>query len=173
MKATDRRDMILQTLQKADEEISATSLATTLKVSRQIIVGDIALLRAAGEDIISTPRGYVLSTHETRTGEILRQIACVHNEQQMLQELQICVDQGCSILNVIVEHPVYGQITGQLMLKSRYDIDQFMEKVKAADAHSLSELTDGVHIHTLSCPSQAAYERVCESLKAAGILFKQ
>lgn len=173
MKATDRRALILTTLEHADEEISATTLASQLKVSRQIIVGDIALLRASGEDIISTPRGYVLSTHETRTGQILRQIACVHNESQMLQELQTCVDQGCSILDVIVEHPVYGQITGQLMLKSRYDIDQFMEKVKAADAHSLSELTDGIHIHTLSCPSQAAYERVCASLKEAGILFKQ
>lgn len=171
MKAADRRTMILESLKSSQEAVSATALAQNLKVSRQIIVGDIALLRASGAEILSTPRGYILSS-SPETGKIVHQIACLHNEEQMLRELQICVDHGCTVQDVIVDHPVYGQITGQLMLGSRYDIDQFVQKVKASEAHSLSELTDGVHIHTLICPSQEAFDRVCSLLRAEGILYK-
>ena len=49
MKAEERRAVIAQTL-TADRPISATALAGRFSVSRQIIVGDIALLRAAGLD---------------------------------------------------------------------------------------------------------------------------
>ena len=91
----------------------------------------------------------------------------------MIEELQTCVDQGCSVLDVIVEHPLYGQLTGQLMLNTRYDIEQFAEACKKESAHALSELTNGIHLHTLRCPSQAAYERVCEALRTKGILLEE
>ena len=47
MKAEERRKIISQTL-TADQPISATALAGKFSVSRQIIVGDIALLREIG-----------------------------------------------------------------------------------------------------------------------------
>jgi transcriptional regulator of NAD metabolism len=84
----------------------------------------------------------------------------------------ICVDHGCSVVDVVVEHPVYGQIVGQLQISSRYDIQQFVKKVSEQSAHSLLELTDGIHLHTLSCPSEDAYQRVCQALDKAGILLK-
>ena len=56
-----RRAEILSTLAKSQRPISATTLAAEYHVSRQSIVGDIALLRASGADIIATSRGYLLA----------------------------------------------------------------------------------------------------------------
>ena len=87
----------------------------------------------------------------------------------MEDELNICVDYGCEVLNVIVEHPVYGQLTGELHLQSRYDVAQFVEKVRREDAHSLSELTDGTHLHTLCCPTEELFHKVCEALEKSRV----
>ena len=99
-------------------------------------------------------------------------MACAHNREQMEDELNICVDYGCEVLNVIVEHPVYGQLTGELHLQSRYDVAQFVEKVRREDAHSLSEPTDGTHLHTLCCPTEELFHKVCEALEKAGYLLE-
>lgn len=56
MRAEERRQAIRELLQRAKQPVSATALAAQFSVSRQIIVGDIALLRAAGADISATPR---------------------------------------------------------------------------------------------------------------------
>ena len=60
MNASQRRAHILDYLRAAQAPLSATALAQRLSVSRQIIVGDVALLRASGEGVTATPRGYVL-----------------------------------------------------------------------------------------------------------------
>ena len=60
MTAARRRDEILQALAGASGPVSAAALAARLGVSRQVVVGDVALLRAAGSPIVATPRGYVL-----------------------------------------------------------------------------------------------------------------
>ena len=88
----------------------------------------------------------------------------------MERELQIMVDNGCTVLDVIVEHPVYGQLTGGLGLASRYDIQQFIRRAQAA--RPLSLLTEGVHLHTLSCPDEAAFGRVRGELAGAGFLLE-
>ena len=82
------------------------------------------------------------------------------------------VDQGCTVLDVIVEHPIYGQLTGPLQLASRYDVGQFIARCRQSDALPLSQLTEGIHLHTLSCPDQAAYDRVCQSLAKLGFLLE-
>ena len=82
------------------------------------------------------------------------------------------VDQGCTVENVIVEHPVYGQITGPLDLSSWYDISEFIRKVEENAARPLSLLTDGIHLHTLRCPDEEAFQRVAAALEAAGFLAK-
>ncbi len=170
MKAEERREKILEVLRNQNEPVSAAALARKYSVSRQIIVGDVAILRAAGTDIAATPRGYVLESG-TPDG-MIRRVACVHDFAGMEEELNLCVDYGCSVLDVIVEHPVYGQLTGELQVHSRYDVSRFIEKANSASAHALSELTDGVHLHTLRCPSEEAYERVCRALGEAGFLYE-
>lgn len=168
MEAASRRQAILDRLRTADRPVSASALAAGLNVSRQIIVGDIALLRAGGAEISATPRGYVLPR---ATDGITRTIACRHTLAQTGQELDILVDNGCTVLDVIVEHPVYGQLTGQLQISSRYDVEQFLVRIRDSDAAPLSMLTGGLHLHTLCCPNEDAYTRACAALKAAGLLL--
>lgn len=170
MKAGERRERILEYFRRQTGPVSASTLAAEFSVSRQIIVGDVALLRASGVDIDATPRGYILKEKEKKG--LIRRVACVHNGEQMADELNICVDYGCEVLDVIVEHPVYGELTGKLYLQSRYDVAQFIQKVQQESAHSLSELTDGAHLHTLRCPSQDIFEKTCEALKASGYLLE-
>ena len=146
MNASKRREQILDYLKAAETPLSATALAQKLSVSRQVIVGDVALLRAAGEGITATPRGYVLNRPHAG---LVRTVACLHSGGEMERELTLMVDQGCTVVNVIVEHPVYGQLTGPLDLSSRYDVSEFIRKVEKNAARPLSALTDGIHLHTL------------------------
>lgn len=166
--AETRRAEILRALRLSAGPLSAAALAQSCGVSRQVIVGDVAILRARGEAISATPRGYLM---ERDTGMLLRTLACVHTGAETRRELEIMVDNGCTVRDVIVEHPLYGQLTGALELKSRYDVGQFMERLTATEALPLSALTDGVHLHTLLCPNEEAFRRVKRDLDRQGFLL--
>ncbi len=173
MDSNERREAIRKILSESSAAISAGKLSERLGVSRQIIVGDVALLRAAGCAIDATPRGYRLQQREAVRGMKKAMIACRHESSRTEEELNILVDNGCRVLDVIVEHPVYGQLTGLLAIASRYDVKNFMKRVEMSAAHSLCELTDGLHIHTVEYADEDAYERALQELDAAGILFKE
>lgn len=169
MRAEERRQAIQDILQQSPQPVSAGALAARFSVSRQIIVGDVALLRAAGADISATPRGYV---SQPSPGGLVRQVACQHDAAGMEAELNAVVDQGCTVVDVIVEHPVYGQLTGPLRLSSRYDVSQFIVRCAQAEARPLSDLTGGIHLHTLACPDEAAFRRVLAALRTLGVLLE-
>ncbi len=171
MDGQERRSAIADTLRQAEGPVSASALASAFHVSRQAVVGDIALLRAAGADILATPRGYVL--RPPFSGGFPRKIACRHDSAGMRAELEAIVDQGCTVLDVIVEHPLYGQLTGPLQLSSRYDVQQFLRRCADAQAHPLSDLTGGIHLHNLACPDNDAFLRVLQSLRKLGILLEE
>lgn len=168
MTAEERRKSMLNTLKNSDRPCNATTLAETYGVSRQVIVTDVALLRAAGVSIHATPRGYVVGREESG---IRRRIACRHEAGDTERELCIIVDQGCTVWDVVVEHPVYGELTGALRLKSRYDVGQFIQK--SSEAQPLSLLTEGIHLHTVLCPDEQAFQRVCDALREAGFLLER
>ena len=167
MTAIERRNAIYQVL-SADTPISATALAGRFGVTRQVVVGDIALLRAEGHSVIATPRGYIIPVPDG----LLRTIACVHNAAQTRDELNAMVDCGCTVIDVVVEHPVYGQLTAPLAISSRYDVEQFIEKMASASASPLSALTEGIHLHTLSCPDAQVFDHLCDKLREMGMLFE-
>lgn len=169
MQASSRREKIVETLRSSSGPVSAGTLAGLFGVSRQIIVGDIALLRASGADITATPRGYILAES---SGGVVHKIPCRHRPEEMERELQIMVDNGCHIRDVIVEHPVYGQLVGQLNLSTRYDVDEFIVKVQKSDAAALSGLTGGIHLHTVYFPDEKCYERVLSLLRENGFLYE-
>lgn len=169
MDAQQRRQIIAKRLADSDKPLSAVSLARELSVSRQIIVGDVALLRAGGLDITATPRGYLLP--ERPTG-VKRTFACRHRGDQMEEELNAMVDQGCTVLDVIVEHPIYGQLTGPLRISNRYEVAQFVSRCKEEEAAPLSQLTEGIHLHTVLCPSLDAAARVQSALEGLGFLYQ-
>lgn len=171
MDAAERRKKIVDILAGSERPVSASSLAAEFSVSRQIIVGDIALLRASDIDISATPRGYIIASSHSEPG-IVRQIACCHKPEDMQTELYAVVDQGCTVRDVIVEHPVYGQITGILQVSSRYDVDQFIRKCSQYDALPLSYLTGGIHLHTIICPDEGAYKRVIGALRTLGFILE-
>ncbi len=170
MTSIKRREEIINFLKGSTQPISATSLASNFNVSRQVIVGDIALLRASSINIIATPRGYVIES-PMNDGSIIRTIVCNHSSDDTLKELYIIVDHGGCIMNVIVEHPIYGQLCGELQIASRYDADNFLEKTKEHNALSLSTLTNGIHLHTIKYSNEATFERILAALKNENILF--
>ena len=133
-------------------------------------MGDIALLRAGGLNIAATPRGYMI---QRSPAGLVRQVAVRHDGPTMEAELNAMVDQGCTVLDVIVEHPIYGQLTGPLQLSNRYQVSQFIARCRQQDAAPLSQLTEGIHLHTLSCPDQDAYQRVRHALGELGILLEE
>lgn len=170
MNAETRRKKILEHLSVSSGPVSATALAGKFSVSRQVIVGDIALLRASGADITATPRGYILAKEQVG---LTRTVAVKHTMEQTEQELCIFVDNGCIVEDVIVDHHIYGQLVGALQISSRYDVSQFMERLQNGGASALSSLTDGIHLHTLRCPDEAAFTRAANALKQAGLLLDE
>ena len=171
MNAAQRRERILTRLNSAGAPLSASTLAAELGVSRQIVVGDVALLRAGGAQIDATPRGYQLHPAEKGYTGIL---ACVHRTQEeMRRELYTVVDQGGTVVDVAVENPLYGELRGNLNLASRYDVDNFIEQAAHTPEGLLSRMTGGVHLHTLRCPDEASFRRIVAALEKAGILYKK
>lgn len=168
MTNAERRYEVLQALKDAERPVSATVIANRLEVSRQIIVGDVALLRASGVDIVANSRGYIMGSRAK--GRYV--VVCRHSEDAMSRELELMVDHGCTVLNVAVEHPVYGQIVGRLDLSTREDVEEFMAKVRMGSAKPLSDLTDGVHTHTLYCTKKKSFEALREALRAEGFLVE-
>ena len=171
MEANSRREQVLQTIKQSKAPISASLLAKTLNVSRQVIVGDVALLRAQGNEIIATARGYILP--EIRMNNLyLGKIACRHNPESTQLELYTMVDLDAIVINVIVEHELYGEITGQLNFNCREDVDAFINQVISSESKLLSELSMGVHLHTIGCRDKTHFEQICHELGKAGFLFE-
>lgn len=171
MDAAKRRDQIIQIISDQKKPISATAIANQLHVSRQIIVGDVALLRAKGYQIVATPRGYVLE-HEV-IDECTKTIAVQHTQAALQEELYTIIEHGGSVMDVIVDHPVYGQLCGNLHLYSKYDVDQFINKCQKEQASPLSQLTQGVHLHTIHVRDEASYQRILTALNEKGYLYQK
>jgi transcriptional regulator of NAD metabolism len=164
-----RRQRIAGELERANAPISAAVFAKKLGVSRQVIVGDVALLRAEGHNIIATARGYMIQMPQT--GRYTGTVVCKHDYRQTRKELKTIVAAGGTIIDVSVSHKHYGDLTGQLNLATQKDVDLFIKRIESKREHLLLELTDGVHLHTVTCADRAAFERINSELAAIGILY--
>ncbi|MBQ7323108.1 MAG: transcription repressor NadR [Clostridia bacterium] len=169
MNGEERKKLIIQRLQQSKEPISASSFAKEFAVTRQIIVADIALLRAMGHAIIADNKGYMLHTIEE---ENIKRIAVKHDKNQVLDEFYAVVDHGGKFLDVIVEHSIYGRISVDLNIASRYDADEFVKKINTTKANPLSFLTEGVHIHTIEVADENAFARIKDALTKLNILIE-
>lgn len=171
MTSNERRIQIEIMLNESSEPITATTLAKSFSVSRQLIVGDIALMRASGLKILATPRGYVISKELINPKNIYT-IVCNHSSKNMANELYHVVDNGGALLDVTVEHPIYGQIVAELQIFSRFDVDLFLKKIEKNSAQPLSTLTKGIHLHTIQCNDDDSYMRIIEALRKDKILLE-
>ena len=84
MKSAERREQILEILSGSSKAVSGKELAARLGVSRQVIVQDIALLRANGENIYSTNLGYLCPVQRS----VSRVFKTCHTDEQVAEELQ-------------------------------------------------------------------------------------
>lgn len=172
MNAQTRRAILLQEITQSNQPIAAGKLAKQLGVSRQLVVGDVALLRAQGHEIIATPRGYQVYGEQSHQG-ILKKIAVEHQPNDVKTEILTIVDLGGTLLDVIVDHPLYGELRAALHIASRYDAQQFFHQLETSRAKALSQLTDGVHLHTLRVPDEECYQRIVQALREQGFLYEK
>lgn len=170
MKQSGRKEELLKLLEASDEYLTASNLAQHFGVTRQVIVSDVALLRANGHKIIATQRGYALEKPVQGVEKNIKVIGCKHNLDDITNEFYCIVDNGGKILNVMIEHPLYGEISATLNITSRYDADQFMDKAHELQANQLCDLTNGFHFHTIEVPSEAAFKRIKAELAKLNIL---
>lgn len=171
MDTKERREALANILRNSQEPVTGTSLARELGVSRQIIVGDIAILRAGGVDVFATPQGYVMPSKGVPE-RITATLACRHASNQLNDELNIIVDNGGKVLDVVVGHPLYGEIKANLMLSSRREVAEFIARLAESGAEPLSIVTGGVHLHTVEVPDRKALEMIEKELKEQQILMK-
>nr|WP_092075037.1 transcription repressor NadR [Dendrosporobacter quercicolus]NSL50002.1 transcription repressor NadR [Dendrosporobacter quercicolus DSM 1736]SDN28240.1 hypothetical protein SAMN04488502_11650 [Dendrosporobacter quercicolus] len=170
METQERRALLLAKLKAADKPLTGTVLARELGVSRQIIVGDIAIIRASGVAVYATPQGYIIPADLTTA--ISATIACRHERDELEQELAIIIDHGGKIRDVIVEHPLYGEIRANLMLRSRRELDEFLVRLAESGAKPLSIVTSGTHLHTIEVPNEKVLASIEEELRKQGILLE-
>ena len=171
MKGEERREQILATLRETREPIKGSELSLRLQVTRQVVVQDIALLRAEGKDIIATPQGYILL--QQGAAGVKRIVAVRHDENDIEDELKTIISLGGKVLDVTIEHKIYGEITGRLMLKSLYDLEEFLKRLKENGSKPLSHLTGGVHLHTIEADDNEIMNKILHQLKKRGYLISQ
>jgi len=179
MNGEQRRQFILTTLREGGQPITGAELARAAGVSRQVIVQDMAVLRAAGQSVIATPQGY-LRLPEAASGAISAGsrpyravLASRHTREQVEEELNILVDHGVKVLDVVVEHAIYGELTGRLMVETREDARAFVQRLNEGPATLLADLTGGVHLHTVDAPSRVAFEAARDELARHGLLVDE
>lgn len=167
MDSKKRREDIFLRLTKSNKPIKGIEFASIYNVTRQIIVKDIALLRAEGNKIISTPDGYMVVKKENKFRSL---IVVSHDESRMKEELEVIIKYGGSVEDVIIEHPLYGDIRATLMIKNLNDLNKFIYKYNNNKTNLLSLLTNGIHIHTISCDSEENIELIKNELNERGFI---
>ena len=171
MTGDERRNRILQMLKTQDSPLSGTMLANEFHVSRQVIVQDIALMRAESHDILSTNRGYLYRREEHQSTMPKRVFFVRHSTEQVLQEFLTITELGGKILDVVVEHEIYGQIRVDLLIENDRDAREFYEKLLSSRDNPLKVLTDDCHYHTVAAPSEKLLDLIGQALDDRGYLL--
>ena len=170
MSSNERREKLLQILKKSDKPVKGSELSAELQVSRQVVVKDIALLRASGLEIIATSNGYIVL--DSVKNEF--KIKCkTHNYyDELYDELQTIIDLGGKVKDVIVEHPTYGVLKADLNVATNRDLRNFMQKAATNEFKQLSVLSPDYHIHTIEVDNDEIFEEIQKELKLKNILFE-
>lgn len=166
MTGSERRTDIVRQIRRTEQPVSAKSLASRYHVSRQVIVQDIALIRAAGYDILSTNRGYLLSAPKTAE----RIFKVQHTDEQLFEELCAIVDLGGTVKNVMVNHRVYGHLEAELNISSRRGAEVFLKDIESGKSSPLKNITSNYHYHRVTADSEETLDLIEEDLGKRGFL---
>ena len=168
MKTSERRNEIIAMLRKAKGPIAAKELASEFQVSRQVIVQDMALLRAQENDITSTNLGYsILKQDKAR-----RVFKVMHTDEQVEEELSLIVDYGGVVEDVFIYHKVYGIVRADLQIRCRKDIEAFLQDLATGKSGLLKNVTSNYHYHTVSAPTEKLLDLIQQQLMEKGFLAK-
>ncbi len=166
MTTAQRRTEIIEILKKATHPVAAKELAAHFEVSRQVIVQDMAVIRVSTPGILSTTRGYVLQQDNVNA----REFKVCHTPDQTVEEMNLIVDCGGHIKNISISHRVYGRISADMDIRSRQDVNEFVETLKNSRSSVLSNATSGYHYHLVAADSQKRLDMIQEKLREAGFL---
>ncbi len=168
MSGRERREQIIKILNSSETPVAGTELAKELGVSRQVIVQDMALIRANGIDVMATNRGYVIQEAK----EVSRVFKVIHTDEQVEEELNLFVDLGGKVEDVFVYHKVYGVIKVPMNIKSRRDVRKYMEGISSGKSTNLMKLTSNYHYHTIIAEDEQTLELIQDELQQKGFLAK-
>ena len=171
MTGETRRAKILDVLKSQHTPISGTALAKQFHVSRQVIVQDIALMRAENHRILSTNKGYVYRAEELDDNQPKRVFWVKHNTEQVLDEFMTVLDLGGKILDVAVGHELYGQIRVDLLIETVQDAHDFVARLAKCKDNPLKVLTDDCHYHTVAAPSEKLLDLIERELNEKGLML--
>ena len=166
MTGQERRDVMIEIIQNSEKPLSGTALAKQFAVSRQVIVQDIALIRAAGYEVLSTHRGYLLG----QKGAVTRIFKVSHTDEEIADELNLIVDLGGKVLDVQVNHKVYGRMKADLGIHSRKQVHDFIEEIRSGKSSPLKNITSNYHYHTVEADSEEVLDLIGEELNKRGYL---
>ncbi len=169
MTGEERRKQLLQILSDSKKPISGTALAKRFQVSRQVIVQDIALLRANGAEIFSASRGYLMPQNNP---ELTRILKVLHSDAQTEEELNLVVDMGGTVRDVFIYHKAYGVVRAEMNIRSRKDVREFMEKILSGKSSLLKNVTSGYHYHTILAPDEQTLDLIQDNLLERGMLAR-
>lgn len=165
-----RQEEIINLLNSSKKPISGSKLGEIFQVTRQVIVKDIALIRANGSNIVSTNRGYIIPHNSDL---ILKRFIAKHSSlEEMEEELNTIVDFGGKIKDITIDHPIYGEISTELNLNNRNDIGEFIKNLNREKGQPLSNLTHGIHTHTIYVDREETFEKIIAQLDKLGYLTK-
>lgn len=166
MNAETRRKEIIASLTGLTDPLSASKLAESLNVSRQIIVQDVALLRASGYKIQSLARGYILESEKA----FARVLKTIHSDDEVEDELNTIIDFGGFVKDVFVFHKAYGRVSAPMNIKTRNDIKCFISDIKSGKSSLLKNVTSGFHYHTVIADSEDILKDIENALWEKGYL---
>lgn len=169
MTGKERRNKILDEIKNSSAPVSGSKLASDFGISRQVVVQDIALLRTAGHDIISTNRGYILSASPSHTA-CTRVFKVLHTDDQIEDELCSIVDLGGTVLDVFVSHKTYGLIKAELNIRSRLNVREFLAEISSGKSRPLKNITESYHYHTVSAENHEILDMIHDALLERGFL---
>lgn len=168
MAGSERRNEILAQIKKSQVPVSGAKLAEMYDVSRQVIVQDIALIRAAGHEIISTNKGYILNMSPS----VSRVFKTNHTDEQVEEELCTIVDLGGEVVNVMVNHRVYGHIVADLHINSRRKVMEFVEDIKNGKSSPLKNITSNYHYHLVEADTEETLDLIEDALRQKKLLVE-
>ena len=168
MNGEERRSAMIALLQKNKTPVKGDALAQMYGVSRQVIVSDIALIKAKDIPIVSTNRGYIIEG----SGELERVFKVQHKDSDVEQELCTIIDNGGWVKDIFVYHKVHGVIKAEMDIHSRRDIKEYLEELKNGNSLSLKNVTNGYHYHTVRARDKETLDLIQEELQNLGFLAR-